>query len=199
MSKIIDKLAATLQRNKIAVGSIRSDLDAIREQRAALVLERSAVENARIDHEEAVVRIDAMLDAAARGVDWSDSLLVSATPVSNLGERFAELFSITVMGLPSGATVVRGADKTLGAICAFIPAARASMREALIARASAAGTRNGISAVDRAKKLADLDAEILTLERAEERYIRTAAEVGIRLARRADAAAAAFLAHDEDL
>jgi hypothetical protein len=57
----------------------------------------------------------------------------------------------------------------------------------------------GLDAAERAKRITELEVEILTLSRKEEREIRALEAVGLEVIRRADAPPAAVLAFTEDL
>jgi hypothetical protein len=176
------KISGLIERTRSAANSLREDLEAIRAQRSALVVERHAVEAARISAGEVEAKIDAFLNAAANSainVGWSDEWLSSPTTI-DCADRLEIIF----------------AKKPFGALIAFSPEHRKSIRTNLLECALATGSRNGLSGTDRAKKLDKIDAEIIALERAEEAHIMAVAEAGIRLPRREDADPAAVLEYD---
>ncbi len=185
MAKILDKISGLMERTRSAAHSLREDIEAIRAQRTELVLERHNVETARISTEETEAKIDAFLNAAAESairIGWSDAWLSSPTTI-DCADRLETIF----------------AKKPFGALIAFSPEHRKAIRSNLLGRASSSGSGKALSASDRAKKLAALDADIASLERAEEAHIMAVAEAGIRLPRREDADPAAVIEYDGDL
>lgn len=165
------------------VPSARQQVQALRDQVAALKARRREVERLPVLMTEALDAIDSGLDAlvanATKHLDDSTSLRPE-------GGRPRLDFSPSIENLPSLLALI--ARDTLA------DAMRARVIEAYEVEGS-----EGISATDRRAALAEIDADILATEAAEELTIRTEEADGSEILRRGDANPAIVLAFDDEL
>ncbi len=166
------------------VPSARQQVQALRDQVAALKARRREVERLPVLMTEALDAIDSGLDALVAN---ATKHLEDSTSVLRPGGGRPRLdFSPSIENLPSLLALI--ARDTLA------DAMRARVIEAYEAEGS-----EGISATDRRAALAEIDADILATEAAEEMVIRTEEADGSEILRRGDANPAIVLAFDDEL
>ncbi len=169
--------------------TLQTKLDAIRGRIEKLVDEREEIEAAPIPRSEAEARIAAVVNA-----------LFSNTVIDPGGPKERVDLDPGPAGLLDGSFGAVGLMETLnrpGAIRAIFPDA---LKKYLIGIYDAAlgDTKPGLPAAERRKRMADLDAEIFTLETEEEAVIEQLEAAGANILRRADASAIAQLGLSPD-
>jgi len=179
--------ANTLARTKSAAAGIREDVARLRSEIRGAQVRRAEIEAAPVDVAEVERRVDALLSSAESSFlfgGWSSSWL--SAPGSD-SEWLLKSLQFGFSRQPLGALSYLGG--------------REMLKAALIAEAATGMPLEAkpLTAEQRAKALADADAEIERLEMLEEAVIREAASAGIEISRREDASAAVFLLPDEDL
>ncbi|TIN84869.1 hypothetical protein [Mesorhizobium sp.] len=166
-----------LKATKSAAAEVKSGLDQLRAQIADLKKRRSQLEMAPVPKEEALKRIDALMDHLTERAD-----------IFLRAEQFTERDRYVMPALgQNAATILLGFAAPL-------------LRQRLVEKLSetyAAG--DGPTADAHRQLLAKFDAELLDLELAEESLVRAAEAAGIEILRRGDADPRAVLAADSSL
>jgi hypothetical protein len=154
-----------------------SKLKKAREQIAAAKEAKQALTQSLISRETAYARLD----------DW-----IAQTGAED-GERYIPSGGEFTAPHPGSVTLARGDRSIDSLLCWLLPdVLRAAMRKRIDAVYKLHG--DGISSEDRRARDAELDAQLLQIEIAEERIILAAEADGIHLPRRGDANPAAILA-----
>jgi hypothetical protein len=145
-----------------AVEGATADLTAMRGHIAALKFEVAAVRNAPLPRDEAVANVDRSLDQLASRTVFDP--MQFASPLHTAADPELERAMLVHF---------------------LRPAARANMIAALDLELEKRPP--GLPKEGRAEKVAELEAQLLAAERAEEEFVEQAREAGLKVARRADA------------
>ena len=177
MPKIKDKLADLISRSKGAVEGLQAELEANREQRVELLLQRDRIANGPISEDEIRGRVAMILDDAERSVLKGFDFEWLYNPNDGLADKAEGVFERNPLG-------------SLSAFGLRDLIADSMVRKTLSAIPSDA---EQLSADEREKRLEAIDAEIHDLAVNEERLVRGMELAGINVQRRADADPAIFL------
>lgn len=173
-------IAKLLKRQREATADIFGQLDTLRDRITILTDERVTVENWPLPFDDAVGSLDAWLNSIGFGQ------------------------TVNVAGFTSGSfndhPVISDRAAGLMAMGLLVAASKDKVRTVLIdeLRTFYANRQSG-TRTEKAAKLREIDAELLMLEREEERLIREAEAANISVLRRENAPPAIVLAFDEDL
>ncbi|TIS04589.1 MAG: hypothetical protein E5X14_22550 [Mesorhizobium sp.] len=165
-----------LKATKSAAAEVKSGLDQLRAQIADLKKRRSQLEMAPVPKEEALKRIDALMDHLTERAD-----------IFLRAEQFTERDRYVMPALgQNAATILLGFAAPL-------------LRQRLEKLSETYAAGDGPTADAHRQLLAKFDAELLDLELAEESLVRAAEAAGIEILRRGDADPRAVLAADSSL
>jgi hypothetical protein len=162
-------------------------VEAARNRREALVSEKRGVRNQLLPIDDAIARLVADVDAHAEALDFGAIVKLRPQLRSQAWSSSERPDAQGHLELPTRQVAMDGGrlielDQSHGLICWL-------MRDALIERgkeelAKLYAGRAGLSIEERAARIAELDAEILDAERAEEAFIRLAEAAGTNIRRR---------------
>lgn len=174
------QIAKLLKRQREATADIFGQLDALRDRITILTDERVSVDNWPAPFDDAVASLDAWLD----GIGFGQTVNVAGFTTGSANDH----------------PIISDRAAGLMAIGLLVAASRDRVRAVLVdeLRAFYDGRESG-SRSEKAAKLRDIDAELLMLEREEERLIREAETAGIAVLRRENASPSIVLAYDADL
>jgi hypothetical protein len=171
------RLGTALSALRGALDGARRDLDTLQDKISDLKDKRAQIEGAPADRATIERRVDALIDRTLAGRDMHFPVLSAAT------EHPFGAFEVNQRFQQGG---------TFAMLCAFD---RVGMREALLAQMPT----SGISAEERVSKLSKINAELLSLEMAEEATLREIEATGATMPRRADANPEILLAPTDEL